>query len=165
MNLINRKNGFLTPSSKEEFFFPIEQYFEQFYQDFFRDFNCDKLKSTAGYPKMDVYVENDHFYIKMALPGVKADDVKLEIFSKNDGKVMEISGKMSEEFQSDKDPNYFIKELKKSTFMRQVYLPNNLVNAEEPDALLKDGILTLKWSRQKSEPQKMSKIVQIKNES
>jgi len=161
MNLI-RKN-FMTPSSKEELFFPIEQYFEQFYQDFFKELNFDKLRMSSGYPKMDIYSEDNSFCIKMALPGMKAEDIKLEINNKNENYILQISGKMSDEHQSS-NPNYFIKELKKSIFSRQISLPTGILNAEEPETSLADGILTLKWEKQKNEPQKISKIIKI-NES
>jgi HSP20 family protein len=165
MNLI-RKNSLtpsLTSSSRDEFFFPIEQYFNKFYQDFFKDFNYDNVKTSVGYPKMDIFSDDEHLYIKAALPGMKAGDVKLEILpSKGEEKILQISGKMSEEFQSEKDAQYFVKELKKSTFLRQIILPS-YVSEDEPETKFKDGILTIKWKR--NERKKIaSKVISIKEE-
>jgi HSP20 family molecular chaperone IbpA len=54
---------------------------------------------------------------------------------------------MSEEVQT--KGKYAIRELKKSSFSRTISLPSWV--QDDPDASMKDGILTLKWPLPKSE--------------
>lgn len=149
--------------SRDEFFFPIEQYFDKFFQDFFHEPNV--TTTIGGYPKMDIFEEGSRWIIKMALPGVKSEDVTVSILppSPESGirnKLLQISGKMSEEHQSEEGSTYYVKELKKSAFQRRVQLPDWLSNLDndEPDTSFKDGILKLSWEK----PLEKKKFAEVK---
>lgn len=145
------------PYLREDFFFPIEQTFNKFFDDFFGKPN-DGFKSNFGYPKMDVVKESDDLVIKLAIPGVVPSDVKVEVHDK----VLKVSGKMAEEYHSSPCATYYVKELKKSSFVRQVTLPT-WINGD-PEAVMKDGILKLSWPLPKKAEKQRSKLIPIKTE-
>lgn len=124
---------------RSDVFGPLEQVFDSFFNDFFKNSNLDKVKAFAGYPKIDVSRENDNIILRAAIPGVKPDDVKVEMI---DDYTVEISGKMSEEYSSTEN-SYSIKELSKRAFSRQLNFGQEV--GDPIEASIKDGILTLKW--------------------
>jgi HSP20 family molecular chaperone IbpA len=71
---------------------------------------------------------------------------------------------MSTSYESSSKSVYYVKELRQSAFKRTLALPSYA--KEEPDAILEDGILTLKWKQPEKlkipEPKKIS-IKQIKD--
>jgi HSP20 family protein len=142
---------------RDSFFFPIEQVFDNFFDEFW---GASKTFSRSGfnYPKMDVTITGDDFTIRAAIPGVDADEIKVEVI---DG-VVRISGEMSEEFKSE-EQNYYVKELCKRKFSREVQLPEDVVD-DNPEASLKNGILTLKWKTKIKEEKTKPKIIPIKTE-
>lgn len=144
---------------KEDVFFPIEQQFNQFFNEFFKGSSLlDGVKATSGYPRMDVSVNSDNLTIKVAVPGMKAEDIQVEVLP--DG-TLKLSGQMAEEYRSPPDSKVYVSELRKSKFSRHITLPDWVEG--EPEASLKDGILVLKW-KTKNKPKELPKLVQVKTE-
>lgn len=140
---------------RDDLFFPLEQVFDKFYQDFFHNKAAiNTVKSNQTYPKMNVYLQDDSFIMKFAVPGLKEDDLDLEY--KNDNTVT-VRGKMSEEHSSSTQASYYIRELRQSTFERSLVLPE-FVAGEPESAVLSDGLLTLTW---KLKPKKDDSIKKI----
>lgn len=150
-------------SHRDDFLFPIESQFNKLFDQFFTPNIKDSLKNSQGYPKMDVFETNDSLVAKIALPGIKLEDISVEFENKNIPEVT-ISGKMSTSYESSSKSVYYVKELRQSAFKRTLALPSYA--KEEPDAVLEDGILTLKWKQPEKlkipEPKKIS-IKQIKD--
>lgn len=123
---------------RDDFLFPFEKMFD----DFFSKFSLNKglMKSTSSYPKMDILKEDGKLLIKAAVPGVKPEDLKVEI--DKDG-VLKLSGKCSEEHKS-QNGSYYSKELRMSQFSRTVVLPESLKD-KDPVANVNNGMLTLSW--------------------
>ena len=139
---------------RNDFLIPFEQVFDNFFNDFFKGTStADKIKAQAGYPKMDILYENDNLIIRAAVPGVKEEDIQVEMLDEH---TVQISGKVSTEEWSDN--NYYLKELSRRSFTRQVYFEEKLT--EPISAIVKDGILTLKWhfSKPKQPEKKLIKI-------
>ena len=143
MNLIRRRSN--TPAFRNDFIFPIQQHFDKFFEDFFKDVNIDSVRAAGSYPKMDIVVEGEEWVIKAAIPGVSPDEVNVDYTPGTDSNPPEliISGKMSEEHQSPDNADYFVRELKKSSFQRTLVLPKWLEG--DPEASFKDGMLRLSW--------------------
>ena len=60
---------------RDDLFFPLEQVFDKFYQDFFHNKAAiNTVKSNQTYPKMNVYLEDDSFIMKLAVPGLNEDN-------------------------------------------------------------------------------------------
>jgi len=88
-------------------------------------------------PALDVYMTNEAVIAKVALPGVKPEDVDVTIGDD----LVTISGAFKEEKETS-DAGYVHKELSQGKFSRSFSLPT----AIKPDAAkaeFKDGLLTL----------------------
>jgi len=126
---------------REDFFFPLEQTFNKFFDDFFSSDRLDTVKGVGGYPKMNAYVHDNELVMHVSVPGLGADNVKLEVTQDN---TLVITGKMSEEYSTPKDAKLgWRHELRQSAFERHFKLPDYVEG--DPEARLKDGILTLRW--------------------
>lgn len=86
---------------------------------------------------LDMYEENQNIVVKASLPGVKPEDVKIEI----EGDVLTISGKTNEEV-SRKEGDYLLNERRAGQVRRSVVLPYE-VKADKAEAEFDNGILTL----------------------
>ncbi|HEY9153388.1 MAG TPA: Hsp20/alpha crystallin family protein [Anaerolineales bacterium] len=88
-------------------------------------------------PALDMYQTDDDVVVKAALPGMKADDVQINIT----GDVLSIKGEMKEKNET-KEKNYHIREQRWGTFERSVMLPTSVVS-DKTKAEFEDGILTI----------------------
>jgi HSP20 family protein len=88
-------------------------------------------------PALDLFTTPDAVIAKVALPGVKPDDVEVTV---GDGLVT-IIGAFKEEHETG-EAGYVHKELSQGKFSRSFSLPTT-VNAESAKAEFKDGLLTL----------------------
>ena len=95
--------------------------------------------STAGvFPLMNLTEDNDAYYIRAELPGMKADEIELSVT----GDSISISGerKIANE---DTDAKYHRRERESGKFSRILNLPGP-INVEKVDASSVDGVLTIK---------------------
>ena len=147
---------------RNDFLFPIESHFNKIFDQFLRGNSLKvSLKASVGYPKMDVYEDEDYLTVLVAVPGLKIDDISVEMDCRNDPEVT-ISGKSSFGVER-KDAKFFVKELRQSSFRRTVTLPPSA--NKDPVAILEDGILRLVWKVPETvkppEPKKIT-IKQVK---
>jgi HSP20 family protein len=158
MSLIRRR-GELSPAvSRKDLFWPFEQEFNQLLDSFFNDGNLiDKVRGKGGYPKMDVVAADGKWKIAVAVPGVKPEDVKVELLKDR----VRISGKMEEKYQSPEGSQEYVKELRTSNFSREVLLPKE-INEQEPTATLEHGMLTLEWSLPEIKEENTVKAIEVK---
>jgi hypothetical protein len=109
---------------RDDFLFPIESHFNKIFDQMLGTNSLkDSLKASQGYPK--------------------TEDVVVEYNSVSGQPEVTISGKMSQSYESPENAKYYVKELRQSVFKRTLLLPEYAT--KEPDAVLEDGILTLKW--------------------
>lgn len=127
---------------RDDLLFPLEQTFNKFFEDFFSNkSNANVAKANSSYPKYNSYVEGDSYKIVVAVPGVALED--LEVDRGLSGTVV-IRGKSSRKYQSAADSQFYVRELRLSTFERMISLPEG-VDGEPESAVLQDGLLTLTW--------------------
>ena len=106
--------------------------------------------SAKFLPTMDLAETVDGFEISVDLPGVKPEDVKLEL---HDGQLL-ISGKR-ESTTEKKDKNFHYTERASGSFMRSVALPGD-VDADKIDANYEHGVLVVKLPKSaKAQPKKI----------
>jgi HSP20 family protein len=86
---------------------------------------------------VDVIVEGEEYLIKAFVPGVTAEDVKIEILEN----VVSISGEFTSD--ADEDTSYMLREVPSGDFSRKLRLPK-LLDASGAEAEVKDGILNLR---------------------
>ena len=89
-----------------------------------------------GYFPVDVREVDDEFYITAMLPGMKPEDVDIQIVNEN----VSLKG----EFKNELDENsaYILQERPSGKFCRTITLPDTL-NSGKAEAKMENGILTL----------------------
>jgi HSP20 family molecular chaperone IbpA len=138
--------------SRDYMFEPFRQQFDKLFDQIVGSDSLSTVKSLtrSGYPKMDIYYTKDEFIIEASVPGLKTENIKVEIipcrddnFCIQNGNILKISGEMDYSYQHEKNTTYAVKELRRSHFERSILLPEGII--DEPVATLSDGILKLVW--------------------
>ncbi|MFN8434938.1 MAG: Hsp20/alpha crystallin family protein [Anaerolineales bacterium] len=88
-------------------------------------------------PAVDMYQTDKEVVVKAALPGIKADEVQLNVT----GEVLTIKGETKQENEA-KEKAYHIREQLWGTFERSLVLPTEVV-ADKAKADFENGILTI----------------------
>ncbi len=109
-------------------------------------------RSQGLVPAIDVYDKHDSVIIETALPG--ADPSKVQLSIEND--VLSISGSSERKTEVD-EKDYYRKEIRSGSFMRQVSLPPG-VKEGDAKASFKDGILTITFPKSQTGSPKSIKI-------
>ena len=89
-------------------------------------------------PRTDIQETDREIFIDVELPGIRKEDVKVEI--KNN--VLTISGERKKEHADEKEAEYCCTELMYGKFERSFGLPD-IVKSDSIRANYKDGILTI----------------------
>lgn len=93
-------------------------------------------KETAAMP-LDIYEEGNNIVLKASIPGLKPEDIKVEVR----GDVLRISGEAKKE-EEKKERNYYLREHRYTRFERSVTLPSDVL-ADKAEAVFENGVLTL----------------------
>jgi HSP20 family protein len=88
-------------------------------------------------PTVDIYQAKDAVRVKAVLPGLKSDDISVDI---KEG-VLTIKGEVKNE-EEVKEEDYLYQERRYGNFCRSFTLPNGL-QVDKADAVMEDGILTI----------------------
>lgn len=88
-------------------------------------------------PAVDMYQTDNEVVVKAALPGMKADDVQLNVT----GEVLTIKGEIKQKDEM-KEKAYHLREQRWGSFERSVILPTDVV-ADKAKADFENGILTI----------------------
>jgi len=95
------------------------------------------LRDGWSVPAIDMYQTDDEIVVKAALPGIKADEVQINIT----GEVLTLKGEMKHE-EEKKEKAWHIREQRWGAFERSVILPTDVV-ADKAKADFENGILTI----------------------
>ncbi len=126
------------------------------FADFFDSFfNTDLLPATEKLsPAVDIEEEKDKYLLKADIPGMKQDDIKVEV---DDG-VLKISGERKyEKKEEDKDKKYHYYERSYGAFERRFVLPSD-VDTEKIDAKYENGVLEIVIPKTESKRPKEIKV-------
>lgn len=97
---------------------------------------------TMGIP-LDVLETDDAYIVKATMPGVRPDDVNIQIT----GNTLQISGETREEYEQKEEGRergtWLVRERRYGRFERTITLPTD-VKADQAQATLEHGILTLR---------------------
>lgn len=93
--------------------------------------------NTWSVPAVDMYQTDNEVVVKAALPGIKADEVQINVT----GEVLTIKGETKQENET-KEKAYHIREQRWGTFERSLILPTEVV-ADKAKADFENGILTI----------------------
>src|SRR6185437_9416240 len=89
----------------------------------------------AWTPAIDVVREDDHLVLRADLPGIKPDEVKLEV----EDDILTVSGEHRESTE-EKEKNYVRRERRYGSFSRSMTLPQG-VDAKKIKAKTHDGVV------------------------
>ncbi|MFQ5408052.1 MAG: Hsp20/alpha crystallin family protein [Anaerolineales bacterium] len=93
--------------------------------------------SAFSAPAVDMYQTDDEIVVKATIPGIKPDNLHLNVT----GDMLSIEGETHDEV-SDEQANYVVRERRFGKFHRQIALPTP-VNADRAKAEFEHGVLTL----------------------
>ncbi|MDD2922228.1 MAG: Hsp20/alpha crystallin family protein [Anaerolineales bacterium] len=88
-------------------------------------------------PSIDMYQTDNEIVVKAALPGVKADEVQINIT----GEILTLKGEVKRE-EDVNEKTYHIREQRWGVFERSIALPTDVV-ADKAKAEFENGILTV----------------------
>ena len=95
------------------------------------------LRDGWSAPAIDMYQTDDEIVVKASLPGVKADEVQINIT----GEILTIKGE-TKQVEEKKDKAWHMREQRWGTFERAIALPTE-VTADKARAEFENGILTI----------------------
>lgn len=149
MKDITRKDGTKVPITS---YSPVRSIFDDF---FTTSSLIDELMARPTLPKYtnlsaDIWEEENNFFVKMALPGVKKDDIDIEV----DADYVRIKGGTKKEDKEDTKKKFYFRSLE-TQFEQTFNLPSS-IDVSKVEASFKDGVLELKLP--KSEEYKPRKI-------
>lgn len=131
--------------SRELVAFPTEvlnmqREINRMFNSFFRGGTQDDsdLYASTWLPAVDVAEHDDEYHVKVELPGVSRDDVKITM----QGNILTISGEKKQEKETKKSDFHRV-ERSYGSFQRSFTLPAT-VQSDRIDATFKDGILNIK---------------------
>lgn len=106
-------------------------------------------------PRVNIAEMEKEFQITADVPGVKPEDIKVEISGDN----LIISGK-SEEEKEEKDKTWYRTERKMGSFRREFELPKG-IDIDNIEAMTKNGTLTVKLMKK---PEAQRKAIEVKSQ-
>jgi len=112
--------------------------FRGFFEPIFSDVEAQLGLSQRWAPAIDVVRGDGEVTIRADLPGIKPDDVKIEV--END--TLTVSGHVEEESEEKQD-DFIRRERRYGSFSRTIALPPN-VDRNAIDATCKNGVLEVK---------------------
>lgn len=97
---------------------------------------------------VDVHEENDAFVLRALVPGLKAEDLNIQILED----LVTIEGEFKQE-----EAEYLLRELPRGAFRRSLRL-STPVQADQAEARIRDGVLTLRLPKAESARPKSIKV-------
>lgn len=105
-------------------------------------------------PAVDLIDEGSEYKLLAEIPGVKKEDIKIELSEKD----IEISAEVKlEEKEEDKEKGYIRRERRYSKFSRRIPLPD-AIQTDKSEAELKDGVLTITLPKTTPSEKKVKKV-------
>ena len=158
MAMLSRKNetSAQTPAMKRDYsglsrlHNELDRMFDNFFSPAF--FDREPFRFRGDFlPSLDVTSDDKAYAMKVELPGVAPEAVKLEV---SDG-VLTISGEKKEETKDEQTKE--VRECSYGSFTRSMTLPED-ADAEHITATSKNGILTVSIPRKAPDQSKVRKI-------
>ena len=95
------------------------------------------LRDGWSVPAIDMYQTDDEIIVRAALPGIKADQVQINVT----GEILTLKGDVKHE-EDKKEKAWHIREQRWGSFERSLVLPTEVV-ADKTKAEFENGILTI----------------------
>lgn len=122
---------------------------------FFRDMALTPAQRASGSSfdlACDVYEDGDDLVAEMNLPGLKGEDINVEVKDNH----LYISGRR-EEVDEKKEKSHYSKEIRRGSFERMIPLPNSVAE-DAVEAEYADGVLRVTMPKQAEQEDKRIKV-------
>ena len=113
------------------------------------------MEDNQVYFPVDVREKNDEFIITAMLPGLKPEDVDIQIVNET----VSLKGEFKNEL--DEEANYIIQERPSGKFFRSISM-SDMMDASKADAHMENGILTLRIPKAEEAKPKTIKVTTAK---
>jgi HSP20 family protein len=145
----------------ELYFDSIHQELDNFLRDTFFTHTfghpLNIIKNTMLRPAVEVLQCKNNYKVKVQLPGVKKDNIEVEL----DNDFMTISAEIHEEkeekHEEETNLRYHTSEFRYGKYQRTISF-DQPIKAEEANAEYKDGVLTITVPKQKTETKQPKKL-------
>jgi HSP20 family protein len=117
--------------------FGIQREINKMFDGVFRSTGDEDYSFSSWAPAVDIAEHDDEYLVKVELPGVNKDEVKLTL----ENNILTIRGEKKQEKETKKE-NYHRVERSYGSFQRSFTLPA-AVKSDKIDASYKDGILSV----------------------
>ena len=118
--------------------YPTYMPLRSIFDDFFTPSIWETPFTSQSLTSADIWEEKDDIFVKMALPGVNKEDIKISIMEDS----INISGQTKKEEEDNKEKKYYYRSLE-SSFEQSFNLPTK-IQSDKAEAEFKDGVLTVK---------------------
>lgn len=115
-------------------------------------FNEERYRRDSFIPSVDIAEDEEQFTISASLPGMKKDDISIDL---ENGR-LSISGERKMETE-EKNRNYHRVESQYGSFSRSFYLPDT-IDEETVQAKYEDGVLNISIQKSKEKVKKQIEI-------
>ena len=133
MAIVKKTTKSNKPTTSNMVYNPIRSLMEDFFAPMFLD-----EVGTRSPLSVNVWEEKGDLYIEMAMPGVKKDDIDIEV----NADTITIRGTVKKEEKDEKDRKYYYKSMEE--YFEQTFNLPAMVDSSKADATYKNGILTVK---------------------
>jgi HSP20 family protein len=117
----------------------------------FNDYTPFRYRTTPSYPAVNLWADEESVIARAELPGLGPDDIDISI---DDGDLT-LNGQRTREEQPE-NATYHRQERNYGSFTRSIRLPFK-IEADEVEATMKDGVLTLTLPRaEEDKPKKIT---------
>ena len=99
--------------------------------------SVSRLPAAGVFPLVNVTEDQNHYYVRAELPGVKTDELDISVT----GETLTLSGERNLPEESEK-ASYHRREREAGSFSRVISLPSRL-NVDKVKAHAEDGVLTV----------------------
>lgn len=108
------------------------------------------VAGSRWHPAMDVVERDDHYVLRADLPGVREEDISVEL----DGNVLTVSGRRESEHDEQREGYYRVERMT-GQFTRSLTLPEG-VDAEKIEASYERGVLEVRIPKpEQAKPRKV----------
>lgn len=131
MQIIKRNND-----DNKVIYKPFRSVFDDFFMSPLDDF-FTLSPSTTRALNADMWEQDEKVFVKMALPGLKEDDVKIKV----EDNMLSISASRKEEEKEDSSKKYYYRSME-SSYEQRFNLPCK-VDSDKAEAKMENGVLTI----------------------
>lgn len=131
-------------------FSSLRREIDRLFDDMVRTGDGDGTQSALWAPRTDISETEDHYTLRMDMPGLSKKDLNIEL----QGDTLTVSGERKSEHEENKE-NFHRVERSYGRFFRSFTLPQ-ASDTEQVKATMKEGVLTIEVpKREESKPRRI----------